>query len=59
MDHTKVVSDIKAQRQAIAEASAEITRLRSEAFQKIEDEAIVLRQQLSGLKVSKKEVEKA
>ena len=59
MNHEKIVSDINAQRDAISNATAEIDRLKTEAFAKIEAEKRTLKEQLKGLKVSKGEISKA
>jgi hypothetical protein len=59
MNHDKVVNEVKAQRDLIANATIEIDRLKTEAFEKIDAEKRTLKEQLNGLKVSKKEVKKA
>jgi hypothetical protein len=59
MNHEKVVDGIKAQRDAISNATAEIDHLKTEAFERIKVEDQTLKEQLKELKVSKKAIKKA
>lgn len=59
MNHEKYVDNIKAQRDAISNATVEIDRLKAEALETIKVEKRGLKEQLKGLKVSKKAVKKA
>lgn len=59
MNHEKIVAEIKTHRDNVSNALAEIDRLKVEAFDKIDGEKRALKEQLNGLKVSKKEVSKA
>jgi hypothetical protein len=59
VNHEKIVDEIKAQRDAISNATLQIDLLKTDAFEKIKAEKRTLKEQLKGLKVSKKAVKKA